>query len=293
MIEKKEKFPLVSIIIPSYNHEKYIKETIESIVNQTYKNIELIVIDDGSKDNSVRIIQELSNKYGFIFLHRPNKGLSGTLNEGIKLSKGKYFAGCASDDIYALDKIEKQVSFMENNPDYGMCYGKVIKFDENTKTKIEIKNPKSGFVFDALLFGTFIPAVTQFIRKDVFNDIGLFDEKLYIEDWDMWLRIAKKYKIGYVNEYLAYYRQHETNISNKISEMFESEKQILEKYKDSIFFKEAINKKKFIYFLVLLKQNKKEALKFLPFAIKYFLTDSTILKYGVKSIFARDKIIKI
>ena len=88
---KEENIPLVSVVVPCYNHEKYVKETIESIVNQTYKNIELIVIDDGSKDNSVKVIQELADKYGFTFIHRPNKGLSATLNEGIRLSKGKYF----------------------------------------------------------------------------------------------------------------------------------------------------------------------------------------------------------
>ena len=105
--------PLVSVIVPCYNHEKYVEETIESIVNQTYENIELIVIDDGSKDASPQIIEELSKKYNFKFIHRSNKGLSATLNEGIRLSQGKYISVCASDDKLKLDKIEKQVKFME------------------------------------------------------------------------------------------------------------------------------------------------------------------------------------
>ncbi len=128
MIEENN-LPLVSVVVPCYNHEKYVKETIESIINQTYKNIELIVIDDGSKDNSVQVIQEMADKHGFTFVHRPNKGLSATLNEGIRLSKGKYFCAIASDDILMLEKIEKQVTFMEANPEYGMCYGKILYFE--------------------------------------------------------------------------------------------------------------------------------------------------------------------
>ena len=99
--------PLVSVVIPCYNHEKFVQDCIQSVIDQTYENIELIIIDDGSKDNSVKVIQELADKYGFTFIHRPNKGLSATLNEGIRLSKGKYFSAIASDDILFLEKIEK------------------------------------------------------------------------------------------------------------------------------------------------------------------------------------------
>lgn len=132
---KKKDSPLVSIVVPCYNHANYVRETIESIVNQTYKNIELVVIDDGSTDNSVEIIQKLAKNYNFTFIYRPNKGLSATLNEGMNLSKGKYFCACAcaSDDLYIIDKIEKKVKFMEENPQYGMSYGKIIRFNATKK----------------------------------------------------------------------------------------------------------------------------------------------------------------
>ena len=275
---KEENIPLVSVVVPCYNHEKYVKETIESIVNQTYKNIELIVIDDGSKDNSVKVIQELADKYGFIFIHRENKGLCATLNEGIMLSKGKYLCTCASDDIYILNKIEKQVAFMEQNSDYAMSYGKIIEFDENTEIKIEIKNPRSGFIFDSLLFGNFIPAVSQITRKEIFEDIGVFDENLYIEDWDMWLRIAEKYKIGFIDEYLAYYRIHETNISKNFYQIIQAEEKILRKYEKNKYFRKALNKRKASWFLRLLKNKRIEFFKFLPNIIRYLFIDAYTIK---------------
>lgn len=275
---KEENIPLVSVVVPCYNHEKYVKETIESIVNQTYKNIELIVIDDGSKDNSVKVIQELADKYGFIFIHRENKGLCATLNEGIMLSKGKYLCVCASDDIYILNKIEKQVAFMEQNSDYAMSYGKIIEFDENTEIKIEIKNPRSGFIFDSLLFGNFIPAVSQITRKEIFEDIGVFDENLYIEDWDMWLRIAEKYKIGFIDEYLAYYRIHETNISKNFYQIIQAEEKILRKYEKNKYFRKALNKRKASWFLRLLKNKRIEFFKFLPNIIRYLFIDAYTIK---------------
>jgi alpha-1,3-rhamnosyltransferase len=288
MIEENN-LPLVSVVVPCYNHEKYVKETIESIINQTYKNIELIVIDDGSKDNSVSVIQELADKYGFTFIHRPNKGLSATLNEGIKLSKGKYFSAIASDDILMLEKIEKQVEFMESNPEYGMCYGKIVYFEDSIKNTSEYSNSnKQGWVFDDLLnYGCFIPAPSTFMRKEVFESVGGFDKNLWIEDWDMWLRISQKYQVGYIDEYLAYYRKHDTNISSQSLKMYKAEKQILEKYKDYENFDNVIKNKKIVWFSLLSRKYKKEAMKYFMHSIKYLLVDIRVLKALIKLVFFR------
>ncbi len=288
MIEENN-LPLVSVVVPCYNHEKYVKETIESIINQTYKNIELIVIDDGSKDNSVSVIQELADKYGFTFIHRPNKGLSATLNEGIRLAKGKYFSSIASDDILFLEKIEKQVKFMESNPKYGMCYGKIVYFEDSIENTYDYPNSnKQGWVFDDLLnYGCFIPAPSYFTRKEVFESVGGFDKNLWIEDWDMWLRIAKKYQVGYIDEYLAYYRKHDTNISSQSLKMYKAEKQILEKYKDYENFNNVIKNKKIVWFSLLSRKYKKEAMKYFMHSIKYLLVDIRVLKALIKLVFFR------
>jgi alpha-1,3-rhamnosyltransferase len=257
--------PLVSVVVPCYNHEKYVKETIEGIVNQTYENIELIVIDDGSTDNSVQVIQELANKYKFVFIHRANKGLSATLNEGIILSKGKYFCACASDDVYVLDKIESQVDFMQSNIEYGMCYGNTIQFDNhNNIKKKKVKNPKSGFIFNDLIFRCFVTAPTAFIRSEVLNDLGGFDNDSWMEDWDMWLKISEKYKIAYIDEYFTYYRLHNANISKNIVKMHEAGDYILAKYKKNKLYQKAKRRRDIRYFYAMSRKHKKEAVKLLP-----------------------------
>ena len=288
MLTVKENMPLVSVIVPCYNHEKYVEETIESIVNQTYKNIELIVIDDGSKDASPQIIEKLSKKYSFKFIHRPNKGLSATLNEGIKLSNGKYFSACASDDIYLLDKIEKQVQFMEDNREYGACYGKIILIDDKgNQTKEYHIDPKSGWIFDDLLNRCLIPSVSSFIKREVFETVGDYDENSWIEDWDMWLRISEKYQIGYLNEFLAYYRKHDTNISKHSYNMYVAEKKILEKWVDKKDYQKAINLRKIVWFSTLSRKHKKEALKYLPSVIKYIFKDIRVSKSIIKLVVKR------
>lgn len=262
-------YPLVTIAIPSYNHSKYIKQTILSIVKQTYKNIELIVIDDGSTDNSREIIKDLQKEYNFQFIFRANKGLSATLNEAVSKAKGKYFCACASDDKFLFDKIEKQVFFMENNQNYAMTYGKIIKFDDNgMEEKREVKNPKSGEIFkDILMHNTVIPAVTVMIKTDTIKNVGGYDENLYIEDWDMWLKIADKYEIGYIDEYLAYYRRHETNISKQRLKMNAAQKEILLKWTNNQYFNEAFLKWQLSSFSKLSTTNKLYALKFLKVAL--------------------------
>ena len=120
-----DNMPLVSIIVPSYNHARYVTQCIDSIMQQTYKNFELIVIDDGSKDNSKEVLTTLQAKYKFTLVFQDNHGVAYTLNRGIKeFAKGKYLTFCASDDYWTLDKLQKQVQFMENNQFYPMCYGK-------------------------------------------------------------------------------------------------------------------------------------------------------------------------
>lgn len=280
--------PLVSIIIPSYNHENYIKDTIESIVNQTYKNIELIIIDDGSKDNSIKVIEKLNLKYEFLFIKRENRGLCETLNEGISLSKGKYIAICASDDIYLENKIEIQVDFLENNLNYSMCYGKIIKFADNGEKKFsDNRKCKSGKIFYDLMRTNFVPAVTQMYRKEIFNEVGYFDKNLWIEDWDMLLRIAYKYEIGFIDEYLALYRMHENNMSgnNNVKKMYKNELQILEKWN---FTKEYLELKKYWeikWFCDLVLIDKNEAKKYFLISFKRFYKKK-VFKAFIKYIFS-------
>ncbi|WP_286777301.1 glycosyltransferase family 2 protein [Sphingobacterium sp. UBA2074] len=203
--------PTVSVIVPCYNHEKYIEECISSIFNQTYSNFEVLVIDDGSVDNSVPILQKLKEIYDFELIIQENRGLSETFNRGLKYFKNsKYITFCASDDFWAPNKIELQLKFMELNSEIPMCYGKVHYVDEESIIiqQYDKQNDiyRGGYLFDDIFLFKLHPPVNYFFKRSIFEEIGYYDKDIYAEDYYMNLKIASKYQIGFINEYLSYYR---------------------------------------------------------------------------------------
>ncbi len=230
----------VSVLIPCYNHQEFVSQTINSVMNQTFDDFELIVIDDGSKDNSVSIIRNLQKEFKFKFISRPNKGLVPTVNELIGLSSGDYYTIFASDDVMLPNRLERQVSFLDSNPGFAMCHSGCEWIDEKGEfIKTDCKINPTGYVFPELLKGDFIIAPSVMIRKSVLEDVGKYDESLQIEDYDMFLRIAHKYPIGYLNEVLVQYRQHPDNSYNnpvKFKLMNENVYKILSKWKNTEFY---------------------------------------------------------
>lgn len=220
---KEFKSPLVSIITPCYNHEKYLEEYFKSIINQKYKNIELILIDDASNDKSKEIIKNwdirLKNRFcNYIYIdQKENKGVITNCNLGIKLAKGKYICLFASDDIMLSNNISEKIDFLEANDDYGFVYSntKIIKNNEVQK-KLMLKNnmPKDYILNDLLLKGNFIPALTVVIRKEALNVVGGYEEKYIAEDYQMWLKLSEKYKVGYIKKSLTIYRMHIYSLCN-------------------------------------------------------------------------------
>lgn len=203
--------PLVSVIVPCYNHEKYVELCINSIIQQTFSDFELIVIDDGSKDSSIEILKNLQEKYGFRLVIQENMGLSATLNKGLQeFAKGKYMTFCASDDYWTLNKLELQVNFMESNPEIPMCYGKAHYIDEDSKIleKYDSQNEvlKGGYIFDDIFTFKLHPPVNYLFKRTIFFEIGFYDSTIYAEDYYMNLQIASKFQIGFINDYLFYYR---------------------------------------------------------------------------------------
>jgi alpha-1,3-rhamnosyltransferase len=280
--------PLISIIIPSYNHEKYVGVAIESIYTQTYKNFELIVIDDGSSDNSHNILINLQKKYHFTYIHRKNKGLIKTLNEALELSKGEYFTMLGSDDYYKNNKLELQINFFKKNPDYVLCYGNITFIDSNGEIlkNGKIKKFKSGKIFNDLLYENFIPLPTIMLKTSIIKEFK-FDEKFFLEDYPLLLKIAKKYKIGFLENSLTFYRLHENNVSSNIIKMITEVENILAIYKTEIGYKKAISKWYLRWFTDLAKTNYKDFTykymikslpssfykpKFLKAVFRYFLT---------------------
>ncbi|MCT7911792.1 glycosyltransferase family 2 protein [Arcobacter lacus] len=206
--------PLVSVVIPCYNHQYYVEKSLKSVINQTYKNIEIIVIDDGSKDNSVKVLKELQKNNKFILECQENMGVCKTLNRAIGMSNGKYIAILASDDYWDLTKIEKQVKVLETSNNSEFCFTQALEFDSNTDKNMRIfpKNPLSGNVLNSVFVRQHVPAGSMMFSKNLFDKINGFDESLKEEDWDFVIRSAANTNFISIKEPLFFYRSHETNV---------------------------------------------------------------------------------
>jgi glycosyltransferase involved in cell wall biosynthesis len=198
---------IVSIIIPTYNRGKQVCNAIESAINQTYKKLDIIVIDDGSNDDTKSILERYRNQVKYFNIKR--SGVSEARNYGIERCNGKYVAFLDSDDTWHKSKIKKQLDFFKKNEDFGMvlcdCYfvGKNRKSVIKSERRNDLK--KDGMIIkDVLLNPTLIPS-TALIKREVLDKVGWFDSNLdTAEDLDMHLRIATSYKIGLLEEALVY-----------------------------------------------------------------------------------------
>jgi alpha-1,3-rhamnosyltransferase len=209
--------PLVTVIISSYNHAAYIEASIRSVLEQTYANVELLVYDDGSRDNSVEIIQRLADRYGFFFQAQPNQGLSPTLNAGIAKARGDFIAPFGSDDIMHNDRLQRQMAWLLQYPEVGIAAGNIIKIDEHGQqhpSKRQRQHPQRFLDFDDMFLGRKqSPATaTLLFRKQALLDIGGFNPAIRLEDLYVELKITERgWKIGVMEDVLAYYRVHPTN----------------------------------------------------------------------------------
>ena len=209
--------PLVTVISLCYNNGRFVVQGLESVRNQTYKNIQHLIADDCSQDDSVALIEDWIRKHNYncIFIKRTkNLGICKGINELLKLAKGKYCSG-VSDDVWLPDKTARQVQILENAPEnVGVVYSDAFQIDEhgNELPQMVIQDPKAilvpheGYMFDRLWDENRIPALTALIRRECFTQVGTYDEKLYFEDWDMWLRISRKFRFVYDNKPSAKYR---------------------------------------------------------------------------------------
>ena len=242
-----ESNPLVSIVIPCYNHQDYVQECIQSVIDQDYQNIELIIIDDGSSDNSVQKIEEMINVcqqrfIKFEFRHRPNKGLCATLNEALDKCEGEYISSIASDDIMIYNKTSVQVNYLEKNTNSIGVFGGVGIIDEQgTIIKKSVKSAKKYTFLDILLHNHTLPAPTNMCRaKDLKKH--KYSTELKIEDWDMWLKLTYKSNrtIDYLPIMFALYRRHENNMSSNNTIMHFGRLEILNQYKSHPLYKQAL-----------------------------------------------------
>lgn len=240
--------PLVSVVIPCYNHEDFVQKSIQSVIDQTYENIELIIIDDGSKDASIAKIKEMTalceqRFVNFEFRNRPNKGVSATLNEAITWCKGKYVALLASDDVIVAHKTQVQVDFLEKNEDITAVCGGVNLIDKNCNV-VEVKlKPEKTYDFESIIMHRFeLPTATQMIRLEALIEVGGFNPDIVLEDWYMWLKLSQIGKIHYMHQVLAAYRKHDSNFSNNSEKMWQGRIDVLNCFKESKHYSKAMRR---------------------------------------------------
>lgn len=208
----------ISTIIPAYNCADHIRETIESVFSQTVKDMELIVVDDGSADKTGDVLQSFGSKLRHI-RHKENRGPSAARNSGVKESKGEYIAFLDHDDVWLPDKIEEQLKLFEKNKDLGLVYSNFYYVDMAGAQMGELFDnikPHRGLVFEKLIMSNFIPTSSVMVRKKVLDEVGLFDENFLIsQDYDLYIRIAERCRIDFVERPLLKYRVHPASFSTR------------------------------------------------------------------------------
>jgi glycosyltransferase involved in cell wall biosynthesis len=253
----------VSVIIPAYNASKFIREAINSVLNQTYKDYEIIVVDgrDGSTDNTREIVAEYGDAVRYF--RQENTGLSDARNKGVLNSRGEYIAFLDSDDLWFENKLALQVKFLDSHRDVGLVFSDSwfkVYGDATVKKQrlvgrrfFQIAKPYRGEVLCQLFVVNFIPALTVLVRKECLLNAGLFKEEYdSAEDYDLWLRVSRVFKVDYIDEPLAIYRLRGDSLVLKIDRLFsnlilikkkvlESEPQLLKRFSrkemDKIFYR--------------------------------------------------------
>jgi len=232
--------PLVTILLPAYNCEHFIKQTIDSVLNQTYQNFELLIINDGSTDNTINIINSYTDHRLIHILNNENKGLIYSLNKGIQLAKGKYIARIDADDICLPTRIEKQVNWLEQNNNTALVATTICFINENNEhtgfwhldkmciTEKEIKN--------AMKWECCIAHPSVMMRAATIKMYSYSSKQKHTEDYDLWLQLlSDKLVIEKINEPLLLYRVHSNSVTSSIHR------------KRNSFFTIATTKKRFLW----------------------------------------------
>lgn len=224
----------VSVIIPTYNKAHLLGRAVQSVLNQTYQDFEVIVVDDCSSDNTERVVIGFDDDRIRYIRHEENKGAAAARNTGIKAAEGEYIAFLDSDDEWLSEKLEKQVrAFADGSTDLGVVYtgvrfiaGNKIKYAPSSNIK-----KKEGYIHAVLLETNFIPLPAAIVKKECLEKVGMFDESLpRLQEWDLWIRISTHYHFKYISELLVNAYQQPDGISRDVNALIVASEYILQKY---------------------------------------------------------------
>lgn len=226
---------LVSVIIPVYNRAELVRETVESVLEQTYRNLEVILINDGSTDHSLEIIQGLQKEHPDIIkvITQENQGQIAARNRGIGEAHGRYIAFLDSDDLWVPDKLEQQIPLFKKG--VGLVYGSVELIDGTGKNiGYDHCDPAvQGDIYHHLLVKNRMTGGSVVVLKAALDEVGLFDPEFKAaENWDLWIRICRNYEARLVNKPVVKYRLHDSNMSKNVQLMQDAKRQIISKHCD-------------------------------------------------------------
>lgn len=209
--------PTVSVIITTFNRAVLLEQTLQSVIKQTYRDFEVLLVDDGSSDATA----EVASKYKPLvkYIYQTNKGQSPARNAGIKAARGEFVAFVDDDDLWLPEKLEYQMKTMKELSGNALIYCDTEMFDNDSGSTLyrfsTRRRPYSGSVAAKLYLGCFVSSPTPLVRRSIFDEVGFFSESKVTrlhEDWDMWLRISSKVPFVYIDKVLARYRLHKTNM---------------------------------------------------------------------------------
>jgi glycosyltransferase involved in cell wall biosynthesis len=203
--------PIVSVIIPTYNRANLLPEAVQSVLAQTFADFELIIVDDGSSDNTQQVVENFTD--GRIrYIYQDNKGITGAMNTGLNAAQGSYVARLDSDDRWLPTILAEQVAILQNNPTIGVVYAKAQAMDIHGHPLPQMLGAPPHFPgqhFKSLLYGDFGSAISTLVRRECYDRIGGYDTQLKAnEDWDVWIRLARHHHFYFLDKVLAHFRYH-------------------------------------------------------------------------------------
>lgn len=269
--------PEVSIVITCYNYARYLPSCLDSVINQTFRDFEIIVVDDGSTDQTPVIVKKERYKKLIRYIYQNNRGQANAKNAGINSAKGKYIAFLDADDCWEPDKLEKQLPLFTRQ-NVGVVYSRaryIDSFGHDLDLKLSLKylQPRRGRVTDYLIMDNFIPFSSSVIRRDCLDRFGAFNELYRMGiDWDLWLRISTEYEFDYVDLPLLMYRiGHAGQMSKNVEERQRCSDRIMKNFAQSFptYIKKNVLRKALAY--TFSNRGDYQSKRNIPKALRYYL----------------------
>lgn len=269
--EQRELPPLVSVLMASYNHEKFVEEAVRSVMAQKGVAFELIVIDDGSTDKSPEILEKLSSELRFTYVHRENRGVVATMNELLSMAQGKFFCSFASDDIMPPDRLKRQSDYLLQHPEVVACYGQVVNMDANGKKDASVDKrflrscPVVSFE-EQFLGRKALHGCSEMYVLEKIVALGGYDERFFFEDIPLNLKVLYKYGPQPVlsDVTCCYYRIHGSNLHTNHDRIYSEILRVLEDYRVHRLYPKAVRIWKSHWFSALVGMDRIKAIRRIP-----------------------------